>query len=125
MRQGIYLIWNPGKIFIFFFKKTSYIFFAIYFKTIYVFTLLFYRIAKLYDKKDVTDAFVDVILGNARVAKTKIIDNDLNPEWNEFYRVEVCHQATYLTFDVRDKDHAYTEKIGLVNIECDKLKTGN
>ena len=86
---------------------------------------MYFRIAKLYDKKDVTDAFVDVILGNARVAKTKIIDNDLNPEWNEFYRVDLCHQATHLTFDVRDKDHAYTEKIGLVKFECDQLKTGN
>ena len=64
-------------------------------------------------------------LDKTRVAKTKNINNDLNPKWNEFFRVDVCHQASYLTFDIRDKDHAYTEKIGFVNIGCDQLKTGN
>ena len=83
------------------------------------------RIAKLYDSKDVTDPFVDVILGKAKIAKTSVILNNLNPEWNEFYRIDVCHHAELLTFDVRDKDHAYTEKIGLVNIRCDSLMSGN
>ncbi len=46
-------------------------------------------IAKLYDSKDVTDPFVDVYLGKARIAKTSIVLNDMNPEWNEFYRIEV------------------------------------
>ena len=44
-------------------------------------------IAKLYDKNDVTDPFVDVWLGNARLVKSSIIFNDLNPEWNESYRL--------------------------------------
>ena len=35
--------------------------------------------SKLYDKKDVTDPFVDVKLGKARIAKTAVIDNSLNP----------------------------------------------
>ena len=42
--------------------------------------------SKIYDKKDVTDPFVDVKLGQARIAKTSIIYNDLNPEWNEVFR---------------------------------------
>lgn len=36
-----------------------------------------------------TDGFVDVKLGNARIAKTRVIDNSLDPEWNETFRVEV------------------------------------
>ena len=48
-------------------------------------------------------------LGKAKIAKTSIIDNDLNPKWNESYRIEVCH------FAVRDKDHAYSEYIGAVD----------
>ena len=36
--------------------------------------------SKLVDKKDVTDAFVDVKLGKARIAKTAVINNDLNPK---------------------------------------------
>merc|ERR1719348_57386 len=80
--------------------------------------------SKLYDKKDVTDPFVDVKLGKARIAKTAVIDNDLNPKWNETFRVEVCHWARELTFDVRDKDHAMTEEIGLVEIPCQCFLNG-
>ena len=43
--------------------------------------------------QDVTDPFVDVRLGNARIAKTSVIDNDLNPVWNEKFRIEVCRQS--------------------------------
>ena len=81
-------------------------------------------LAKLVDKKDVTDAFVDVRLGKAKLAKTTIIDNSLNPEWNESYRVEVCHFADHLVFEVRDKDHAYSEYIGAVDIPTTSLLTG-
>jgi len=80
--------------------------------------------SKLYDKKDVTDPFVDVKLGKARIAKTAVIDNDLNPEWNETFRVEVCHKADFLIFDVRDKDHAMTEEIGKVEISTQSLLNG-
>jgi len=80
--------------------------------------------SKLYDKKDVTDPFVDVRLGKARIAKTAVITNDLNPKWNEVFRVEVCHKADTLVFDVRDKDHAYTEEIGEVEISTQHLING-
>jgi len=80
--------------------------------------------SKIYDKKDVTDPFVDVRLGKARIAKTAVITNDLNPKWNEVFRVEVCHKADTLVFDVRDKDHAYTEEIGEVEISTQHLING-
>lgn len=38
------------------------------------------------DRKDVTDPFVDVKLGPAKLAKTSVINNSLNPVWNESYR---------------------------------------
>ena len=43
-------------------------------------------VSKLYDKKDVTDPYVDVHLGKARLVRTSVIVNDLNPKWNEDYR---------------------------------------
>ena len=76
------------------------------------------------DKKDVSDPFVDVKLGKVRLAKTSIIDNNLNPTWNESYRLEVCHFANELTFEIRDKDHAYSELIGYVEIPTAELMTG-
>ena len=81
-------------------------------------------ISTMYDKTDVTDPFVDVRLGNARIAKTSVIDNDLNPEWDEKFRIEVCHRADILEFDVRDKDHASTEEIGKVEIATQHLLNG-
>ena len=78
-------------------------------------------IAKLVDRKDVSDPLVDVKLGTAKLAKTSVISNDLNPVWNETFRVEVCHEGKYLLFEVRDKDHAYTEFIGAVNLTLREL----
>ena len=60
-------------------------------------------VSKLVDKGDVTDSYVDVHLGKARLVRTRVIDNDLNPKFNEDYRVEVCHFANELTFDIKDK----------------------
>jgi len=80
--------------------------------------------SKIVDKKDVTDPFVDVKLGKARIAKTAIIDNDMNPVWNETFKIEVCHKSNFLIFDVRDKDHAYTEEIGKVEILTQHLLNG-
>ena len=81
-------------------------------------------VSQLYDKRDVTDPFVDVRLGNARIAKTSVIDNDLNPVWNETFRIEVCHKADSLVFDVRDKDHMNTEQIGVVELATQLLLNG-
>ena len=36
----------------------------------------------------------------------------------------MCHKADMLVFDVRDKDHAYTEEIGLVEIATQHLVNG-
>ncbi len=46
-------------------------------------------VAKLVDKKDVTDPLVDIKLGKAQLAKTSVVLNSLDPEWNEEYRIEV------------------------------------
>ena len=80
--------------------------------------------SKIVNSKDVSDPFVDVKLGKCRIAKTRVIDNSLNPQWRESFKVEVCHKADSLIFDVRDKDHAYTEVIGIVDVPCHDLING-
>ena len=80
--------------------------------------------SKLFNKKDVSDPFVDVKLGQCRIAKTRVIDNSLDPNWDELFKVEVCHHADNLIFDVRDKDHASTEVIGEVVLPLQQLLDG-
>ena len=46
--------------------------------------------AKLYDKEDVTDAYVEVRLGKGHLARTSVIQDDLNPKFYEDFRVKVC-----------------------------------
>lgn len=81
-------------------------------------------VSKLVDKKDVTDPFVDIRLGKAKIAKSAVINNNLNPQWGEDYRVEVCHFAEELVFEIRDKDHAVTEFIGSVTFPTSALLSG-
>ncbi len=55
---------------------------------------------------------------------SSVILNNLNPQWNEDYRLEVCHFGEALVFEVRDKDHAYAEFIGSVEISTQALLNG-
>ena len=43
---------------------------------------------------------------------------------NNLYRLEVCHHAKTLRFLVSDKDHAYSEKIGEVQLMAGSLLSG-
>ena len=76
---------------------------------------------KTFYNLDVTDPFVDVVLENAKLAKTSVVLNDLNPVWNESFSIELCHWAVNLKFEVRDKDHAYAEYIGAVQLPVSDL----
>lgn len=41
-----------------------------------------------------------------------------------FCRIELCHYASELVFEVRDKDHAYTEFIGTVSVPTSTICNG-
>ena len=75
-------------------------------------------------KEDVTDAYVEVKLGNASLARTNVIVNNLNPVWNESYRLDVCHTDKLLLFCVLDKDEFTSEKIGAVAFLVKDLMNG-
>ena len=42
--------------------------------------------SKILNKKDVTDAYVEAWLGGAKLVNTKVINNDLNPKWNDVWK---------------------------------------
>lgn len=77
--------------------------------------------SKLSSRKNVTDAYVDVRLGSARLARTKYVADSLNPSWNETYRREVCHFTDMLRFEVNDKDTIGSDHIGVASIPTASL----
>ena len=76
------------------------------------------------NKNDLTDAYVEVRLNNACLARTNVVHNSLNPVWNETYRFDVCHSDSYLTFHVLDKDDLNSEMIGTVEFKIKDILDG-
>ena len=81
-------------------------------------------------KKDVSDPFVVVSLedeegGSWKVCTTSVIDNNLNPRWNENFRVDVCHNVTSVTFTVKDKDFVSSETMGSVKFNAESFIADN
>ena len=54
--------------------------------------------------QDLTDPYVEAFLGNARIFKSRYIKNELNPSWDESFKLLVCHHATSLVFKIKDKE---------------------
>ena len=50
--------------------------------------------------KDKTDPFVSGSLGAARIFKTRVIDNDLNPVWDETFSVGSILLSVSHTMDI-------------------------
>ena len=61
---------------------------------------------------DLTDPYVEAFLGNARIFKSRYVKNELNPLWNETFKIYVCHHASSLVFKIKDK-----EQIGKTSID--------
>ena len=77
------------------------------------------------DGKDVTDPYVSGYLGKARLFKTRYITNDLNPVWDEHFNVDVCHCASSLTVNLKDKEHIGAAFIASTVIRTEDLLGGD
>lgn len=56
-----------------------------------------------------------------RLVKTRIIDDDLNPKWDEFFRLPLCYRADELRFTVKDKDVMGMQYIGYMSVSAKTL----
>lgn len=72
-------------------------------------------------EKDVTDPYVAVFLDHTRIITTSVIYNNLCPQWNEFFRVSVCHHAKRLVFRIKDQDELGTDNVGEVCVMVSDL----
>ena len=74
--------------------------------------------------KDVTDPFVVCEVGPTCILKTKYINNDLDPKWDEKFDIDLCHHASVLIFKVKDKDHIGADLVGQLSITAEELASG-
>ncbi|KAL7641190.1 UNVERIFIED_CONTAM: hypothetical protein RMT77_008328 [Armadillidium vulgare] len=75
---------------------------------------------------DVSDPFIEVIVEDPynekwKVATTSVIDNNLNPEWDESFYINICHDIVTLNFVVKDKDVLSADLIGTVAFRAEDL----
>ena len=68
-----------------------------------------------------SDPYVTVMLAGAKVARTRVISNDVNPKWNEHFSIPVAHDVHQILFIVKDQDGIGSERIGHVAIPVDHV----
>ena len=76
------------------------------------------------DADDYTDPYVVGNLGTARIFKTRYIKNELNPVWNEEFDLDVCHRASNLEINVRDKEHIGDTHVATCAIALSRIIEG-
>eukprot|EP00561_Arcocellulus_cornucervis_P013843 CAMPEP_0185800912 /NCGR_PEP_ID=MMETSP1322-20130828/1139_1 /TAXON_ID=265543 /ORGANISM="Minutocellus polymorphus, Strain RCC2270" /LENGTH=815 /DNA_ID=CAMNT_0028496577 /DNA_START=50 /DNA_END=2497 /DNA_ORIENTATION=+ len=77
-------------------------------------------------KLDVSDPYVTVDTvargkKTARLIKTSVINDDLNPTWRESFNISLCHEADSLFFAVKDLDLMATDFMGSMSIRIEDV----
>jgi len=80
--------------------------------------------------KDVSDPYVTVDTVSkgkktARLIKTSVIHDDLNPTWRESFNISLCHEADSLFFCVKDLDIVATDFMGSMSIRIEDVLKGD
>ena len=76
------------------------------------------------DSTSLTDAFVEIKMDNDTLITTHVIVDSLDPEFDETYRLDICHRIENVVFAVYDKDIVSNEKIGVVSFKANDLLDG-
>eukprot|EP00245_Coleochaete_scutata_P013408 TRINITY_DN543_c1_g4_i4.p1 TRINITY_DN543_c1_g4~~TRINITY_DN543_c1_g4_i4.p1 ORF type:complete len:819 (-),score=153.50 TRINITY_DN543_c1_g4_i4:387-2843(-) len=69
-----------------------------------------------------SDCYTTIMLGTARVASTRVINNSANPTWNETFVLPVAHVVSEIKFLVKDSDLVGSTTIGVVSIPAAELE---
>jgi len=68
-----------------------------------------------------TDPMVKVYVGSHAIAQTSIKKNTFNPDWNELFRTNVCHEAQRLTFRIVDTGKLEERALGQVSFSMAQI----
>lgn len=71
-----------------------------------------------------SDPYVKVTIAGATVARTAVVRNETEPQWNEHFTVLLAHHATHLEFQVKDNDAFGAEVIGTAMIPAARIAGG-
>ncbi|GAB2282888.1 hypothetical protein Dimus_017422 [Dionaea muscipula] len=71
-----------------------------------------------------SDPYVAVVVPQATVARTRVIPNSQNPNWNERFHIPIAHPVVNLEFQVKDNDLFGAEMIGTVLIPAARIAEG-
>lgn len=76
------------------------------------------------NNKNKSDPFVTLDADNDRLCKTRVIDDNLTPKWNEYFRIDIAQDVSKFTFRVSDKDLVGAESLGRAEIPAESLMEG-
>lgn len=71
-----------------------------------------------------SDPYAAVNLAGARVARTRVINNETNPKWDEHFSIPVAHYVDNVVITVKDNDMLGAQLIGDVTIPVEKIIQG-
>lgn len=79
-----------------------------------------------FKKTDVSDPFVEILVedirkDNWKVATSSVIENNLNPIWEEKFHINICHQVIAVKIVVKDKDVLSADVIGSILFRAEDL----
>ncbi len=72
-------------------------------------------------KKDKSDPYVEAYLDEYRLLKTRVIDDNLDPVFDEEFHCPVAHFGETITFRVKDKDVIKDESLGEYTLSVSEL----
>ncbi|KAJ0967900.1 hypothetical protein J5N97_024817 [Dioscorea zingiberensis] len=71
-----------------------------------------------------SDPYVKVSIAGATIARTRVIPNSRDPQWNEHFAIPLAHCAHFIEFQVKDDDTFGAEVIGTVRIHSTLVSSG-
>ncbi|KAJ0770890.1 putative phospholipase D [Helianthus annuus] len=72
-----------------------------------------------------SDPYVKVSVPQAAVARTRVLKNNKNPQWNERFNIPLAHEFAHLEFEVKDDDIFGADLLGKVQIPAEEIAIGD
>ena len=86
------------------------------------------RRAEFLEDKDIitiSDPFVEIQIDGEEMFRTNVVEDNLNPVWNESGSFNVNKEVSEIAFLVKDKDKIGSDCLGRVTIPVQDLGGGN